>query len=282
MAEPVPPADDLILAELPPGLDVLWGRKERGRTGPKPSLSIDTIVATAIRIADDEGLAAVSMARLARELGFSTMSMYRYVRSKDELHLLMWNSSAAGLGEISGGTWRERLADWAEAQRAAVLLRSWLLEMPLAAPPAGPQSLAFVEQALAAMADTPLREAEKMAVIGAVSIYSLGDARMAHQAAKAAAVTGQPEADYGAVLRTVVTADEYPALHRLAWSPDMTARPRSEELPPGVDQDLLGFRFGLNCILDGIQALIDRRDPTVAATGKIGGRRKSRKDGSPR
>ena len=58
---------------LPPGLDLLWGRRGTGRRGPRRGLSIEAIVAAAIRVADSEGLDAVSMARVARELGFTTM-----------------------------------------------------------------------------------------------------------------------------------------------------------------------------------------------------------------
>ena len=54
---------------LPPGLDLLWGRRERGKRGPRPGLSADTIVEAAVRLADAEGLEAVSMARVAAELG---------------------------------------------------------------------------------------------------------------------------------------------------------------------------------------------------------------------
>lgn len=251
--------DPLILDELPPGLDVLWGRRERGRTGPKPSLRIEQIVDTAVRLADSEGLAAVSMARLARELGFTTMSLYRYVRSKDELHNLMWNSSATGLPAISGTGWRELLSDWAEQQRTALLTRPWLLELPVIAPPAGPVSMAWVEQAIAALGSTPLTELEKLSIVGMMSTYTLGDARLNHQSTAHAQATGRAEPDYGALIRTVVNEREYPALYRLAWSAELTARPDPNGLPPGVDVDLLGFRFGIDCILDGVQKLIERR-----------------------
>src|SRR5512146_2779661 len=103
---------------LPPGLDLLWGRRERGRRGPRPGLSADAIVGAAVRLADAEGLEAVSMAKVAAELGFTTMSLYRYVASKEELLQLMWNASAAGAEElvIEGPDWRTRLRGWAGIQ----------------------------------------------------------------------------------------------------------------------------------------------------------------------
>src|ERR1700761_4683210 len=99
---------------LPPGLDLLWGRRERGRRGPRPGLSADAIVDAAGRVADARGLEAVSMARVAAELGFTTMSLYRYVASKDELLQLMFNASAFGAESlvIEGDNWRSRLRAW--------------------------------------------------------------------------------------------------------------------------------------------------------------------------
>jgi hypothetical protein len=70
---------------MPASLAAAWGRRERPSRGPRPGLSLDRIADAGVRVAQTEGLAAVSMARVAQELGTSTMSLYRYVASKDEL-----------------------------------------------------------------------------------------------------------------------------------------------------------------------------------------------------
>ena len=119
---------------LPPGLDLLWGRREPGRRGPKPGLSVDGIVAAAVRLADAEGLEAVSMARVAKELGFTTMSLYRYVTSKDELLQLMWNASAQGAEnlDLEGTTWRERFRSgrWCSGTHTSNILGSPRCQWP--------------------------------------------------------------------------------------------------------------------------------------------------------
>src|SRR6202453_3960090 len=145
--------DDDPTPVLPPGLDLLWGRRAPGRRGPKPGLSVDGIVDAAVRIADAEGLEAVSMARVAKELGFTTMSLYRYVASKDELLQLMWNASAQGAEtlELEGSDWRSRLQSWAEMQREGIDRHPWITQMPMAAPPLAPNSLSFVERGLETM-----------------------------------------------------------------------------------------------------------------------------------
>jgi len=241
---------------LPPGLDLLWGRRERGRTGPKPGLTVDAIVDAAIHVADAEGLDAVSMKRVAAELGFTTMALYRYVDSKDELLAMMWNASALGLPTVSGDGWREWLANWAMVQFDGVCRRTWILQMPMSRPPAGPASLAWVEQALQAMAVTGLTEAEKMGVVGLISAYSLSEARMQYEESRARAATS--DTDYAAVLRELVDEQTYPALYQAAWSGELDEP--SAGRPTTFDMDQ--FRFGLERILDGVQVLIDRRAAT--------------------
>src|ERR1700733_7614696 len=114
-ADTARPVQSAPPAPLPPGLDLLWGRRGRGQRGPKPGLSVDAIVAAAIRIADAEGLEAVSMAHVADQLGFTTMSLYRHVASKEELLQLMWNGSAQGAEAmvLPGEDWRSRWRMWA-------------------------------------------------------------------------------------------------------------------------------------------------------------------------
>src|ERR1700744_6444226 len=166
---------------LPPGLDLLWGRRERGRRGPRPGLLPDGIVEAAVRVADAEGLEAVSMARVAAELGRTTMSLYRHVASKEELLQLMWNASALGAEHlvIEGDGWRSRLRTWAVIQRDMLDRHPWVAQMPMAAPPVAPNSLHFVERGLAAMDETGLPDASKIQVIGLLSSYTLSEARMA-------------------------------------------------------------------------------------------------------
>ena len=248
-------------AQLPPGLDLLWGRRERGRRGPKPGLSIEAIVAAAIELADAEGLGAVSMARVAKELGFTTMSLYRYVANKDELLQLMWNASAQGAEDLvlEGDGWRERLRNWALVQREMLDRHAWITEMPMATPPLAPNSLTFVERGLEALDDTGLADADKLRVIGLISSYTLSESRMAHEAARAAAAA-PAEAPapwtFEALLRELVDADGYPRLHRLATADAAAAAPASAGEVAGNEQ--AEFLFGLETILDGVAVLTER------------------------
>ena len=245
-------------AQLPPGLDLLWGRRDRGKRGPRPGLSADAIVEAAVRLADAEGLEAVSMARVAAELGFTTMSLYRYVASKEELFQLMWNASALGAEQLvlDGDGWRARLRAWAVIQRDMLDRHPWLTQMPMAAPPVAPNSLIFVELGLRTMDETGLDDGDKLRVIGLLSSYTLSEARMASDAARAARAQARaveagadPAAlwTFDALLRELVDEKTYPTLHRIAWAADAVQRSEREE-----------FLLGIDVILDGVQALIDR------------------------
>ena len=258
---------------LPPGLDLLWGRRERGRRGPRPGLSADAIADGAMRLADAEGLEAVSMARVAAELGVTTMALYRYVANKDELLQLMWNASALGAEHlvIEGDGWRSRLRSWAVIQRDMLDRHPWITQMPMAAPPLAPNSMHFVERGLEVMDETGLPDLTKIRVIGLLSSYTLSEARMAADAARAMAAAAQagaapgnqeagnpaagespgPPQSYEALLRELVDEQTYPRLYRLAWQPEPPG-------PPGPQSEREEFLFGVDIILDGVQSLIDR------------------------
>jgi AcrR family transcriptional regulator len=243
--------------ELPPGIDLLWGRRAPGRRGPKPGLSVDAIVTAAIAIANSEGLPAVSMARVAKAVGFTPMSLYRYVSNKDELLQLMWNASADGIAgfELVGDDWRARLAHWAMQQRDVIETNIWIVQMPLASPPLAPNSVRWMEYGLEALDGTGLGDGDKMRILGLISSHALISARMAFDARQAIADTGDQPLDYTAVLRELLDAEDYPQLHRVVWSGE------ADDEVPGGDA-IAEFRLDLEIILDGIEARLDGADRT--------------------
>src|SRR5260370_25627333 len=83
-------------AEVPATVAAAWGVRERPHKGPKPALSLARIVDAAVRIADTEGLDAVSMGRGAAELEGAPMSLYPHVSFKEELIKLMVGAAPGG------------------------------------------------------------------------------------------------------------------------------------------------------------------------------------------
>src|SRR3954447_20148804 len=94
--------------------DFFWAPRPRPTRGPKPALTLDQITDAAIAIADAEGLAAVSMQRVAADLGFTKMSLYRYLPGKNELVAAMIERALQTPPAVTG-PWREALTAWATA-----------------------------------------------------------------------------------------------------------------------------------------------------------------------
>jgi AcrR family transcriptional regulator len=106
---------------LPASFEMLWGIRERPTKGPKRGLSLEQILDAGVTVASSEGLGAVSMSRVAGELGTSAMSLYRYVASKDELLALMVDAAFGKSVEPfdPSGPWRTGLEKWAWAELGA-------------------------------------------------------------------------------------------------------------------------------------------------------------------
>jgi AcrR family transcriptional regulator len=246
--------DDDSAQQLPPGIAAAWGVRASATKGPKPGLSLDRIVATAVAIADADGLAAVSMNRVANELSSSAMSLYRYVESKDELLTLMVDRA---LGTVPAAAldddWRAGLARWARGTVEAMRAHAWATHVPITGPPLGPNSVAWFEDALHCMRDTGLAEAEKASIVMMLSGYARNHvvlmAEVQAHFLGAAATPHDAMRGYGDTLRRLTDADRFPALHAVL---DAGVFDRAD--PPDEE-----FAFGLERILDGIEALVRAR-----------------------
>src|SRR6266550_8792161 len=119
--------------EMPATVAAAWGVRERSQKGPKPALSLARIVDAGVRVADSEGLDAVSMGLVAASLDTAPMSLYRHVSSKDELVRLMvdaaWGDSPGPA--LAGEGWRTGLSRWAWGFRAALRRHPWAGRIPI-------------------------------------------------------------------------------------------------------------------------------------------------------
>ncbi|GGY78221.1 TetR/AcrR family transcriptional regulator [Streptomyces omiyaensis] len=241
---------------LPPSIEAAWGLRERPTKGPRPGLSLDRIVAAAVALASAEGLAAVSMGRVAKELGVSTMSLYRYVSAKSELYVLMQEAATGGppegLVDPEAG-WRTGLERVALALREIYRRSPWLLRVPVSGPPATPNGVAWWEQMLLAMAGTGLDEGEKLAVTLLVSGFVKNDALVMVELAEAVEASGAAPQEamlqYSRTLRRLVDPAVFPQVAKVI---DSGILDRADD----PDDD---FRFGLARILDGVAALVEGR-----------------------
>jgi AcrR family transcriptional regulator len=233
--------------ELPAPLDLIWGLRDGPDQRRKEALSVERIVGAAVEVADTSGLTAVTMSRVAKQLGFTTMALYRHVRSKDELVALMVETAAAEpatANDVKG--WRAGLERWAWDLLALVRRHTWILEVPLARMPFGPNRLLWLERGLRALRETKLPEDEKAALVLLVNNYVFSEARQRAELSD----RGQEVADHGALLFAFADPERFPAFRRAL---------EAGIFDPSSDDPDADFRFGLERILDGIERLVEER-----------------------
>jgi AcrR family transcriptional regulator len=231
-------------------MELLWGTKPPPGRGRKPGMTVETIVAAAIELADADGLDGVSMRRVADSLGAGTMSLYRYVPSKAELHDLMLDTVIGEdppLGATAG--WRDGLERFARASLDGYRRHPWLLRASLTRGAMGPNQAAVLDAVLAATAGTRLQGGERMAVVGLVAGYVRGVAQQLADTTRTEKDTGVSDeqfwSDLAPLLDSHLDAERYPALTAL-WRD--TALDWVEP-----------FEFGLRRVLDGVEALVESR-----------------------
>jgi AcrR family transcriptional regulator len=217
-------------------------RPEPRRRAP----GVDQFVAAALAVADAEGLAAVSMRRVAADLGSGTASLYRYITNRDELLDLMVDA-AQGEDPLPESTedWRTDISAVAVGLRAALLRHPWLAAELAGRPSLGPNSLRQAESTLrAAVALTPDITRASQAV-GVVRAYVLGSvaAQLAarHAEQRSGLTKEQWQHSMGPYVSEVIAAGRHPMLARRVLE--------AEELDPDAE-----FAFGLDCVLDGLAA----------------------------
>ncbi len=241
-------SDETTPVELPRVLEQLWGIEGRQRPGPKPAFHISDIGKAAVTLADTGGLAAVSMSKVAAALGFTTMSLYRYVDSKDDLYTVMLDHAFGEPPAVDQQGWRARITAWAETFRETMIRHPWILQVPVFEPPLSPNQLLWMEHGLRAFDDTTLTPAERMSSMLLVNIYVRGAVQITtDMQTRPAEVAREADRLYAARLRLLADPDRFPAIA------DSISTITQD------DDDPSEFAFGLDTVLDGIQSRIDRR-----------------------
>jgi AcrR family transcriptional regulator len=263
--------DEVNETGLPASLLAAWGKRDRPARGPKPGLTLSRIVDAAVKVAAAEGQGAVSMSRVAAELGTAPMSLYRYVGAKDELLELMFDAAVGppppDIDDRDG--WRAGLSRWALAVRDALRRHPWAVHIQLHGPPITPNQIGWLEAALRCLRGTSLGEGEKLASVMLVSGHAWRESTLAVDIETAQASDGkwvQVAMNYGATLAGLIDADRHPNVSAMVAS-GIFAEPGEPDYE---------FAFGLDRILDGIESLIDSRTPAKRTLPKPARRRSGR------
>jgi AcrR family transcriptional regulator len=236
-------------------IDTVWSRDDAAQKAP--ALSREAIVDAAIAIADDEGLAAVSIRRIATELRARPMSLYSHIERKDDLIDLMVDEVMAGailVGAVPTD-WHEALRQIADQSRTMVRDHPWMIGAAIHRPMLGPNALRHIDQSLEAVASLDLPPARKRAALLTVDTYTLGYAAWEVRSTVAEkrgrdAVASRGSDALAAYVKTQAASGEYPNLAKLS----------GEELRLDIGAE--SFEVGLEWLLAGIEAEV-----TAGASG---------------
>jgi len=239
-------------------LALLWRDQKRPARSGRRDLSVDRIVAAAIEVADADGVVALSMRRVADSLGVGTMSLYTYVPGKAELIDLMLDTVYAETDKpehVPGG-WRARLEQVAKENWALFHRHPWMLQLGITRPPLGPNVMVKYDYELRAVADIGLHEVEMDTVLNLVVGHAENTARRALDARQVQKDTGLTDVEWwqanGQALAALVDFASYPMAAAVGEAVGAAY---------GSAYDAAhNFDFGLQRILDGVEALLATRE----------------------
>jgi AcrR family transcriptional regulator len=248
-----PSSQSQACASLEASLELLWEGRRPSSKGPRPTLTLEQIVDTAIEVADANGIEAVSMRRIARELGVGAMSLYRYVPDKSVLLDLMLDRVAApsdARREVTRRSWRDVLEAEAWEGRALYLRHPWLLQVNWSRPVLGPNTVAGMELVMSGVGSLPITDREKIMVLSILDAYVTGSVRQQILYENAAEETGLNEEEFWHTqlpfLERAMASGRYPTMSSMA----------GDAFDAGWEET---FVLGLRHLLDGLAADLARR-----------------------
>lgn len=236
-------------------MKLLWGiARKTGWSG----LSAASIVDSAVALADEKGLDAVSMRHIAGLLGVGTMSLYAHIPGKADLVSLMVD---AVLGELypdadapirAGGGWKGGLTFIAESNWMLYDRHPWLLDVSGARPVLGPNACLKYEAELRPLDGIGLSDLEMDSVLTLLLTHTEGTARSLAAQRRAQSETGRDDRSWwdevGPLLGELIDANRFPVSGRVGSA--------AGEAYQAVGDPTRAFRFGLDRILDGVALLI--------------------------
>lgn len=244
--------------DLQRSLTLLWAGNSRGQRGPRAQLNVERIAHAAIRIADADGLEALSMQRIATELGYSTMSIYNHIPSKDLLLEVVADIAAGNPPELdSAADFRHAVRHWVGVLWAGFQARPWLLRIPLDHAPIGPNQLAWLDRLLQPLLTAGLVGGEARAAALHLTAVVRGTAQISIDMTSAHKTEGgfpHTEADLAQALADLIDPHGYPALaavHAAETTSDHSGHKQAdgEALP-------IELSFGVDRFLDGVEAWV--------------------------
>lgn len=239
----------------------LQRHRERGG-GPRGRdrrLTREDIVRAGVAVADAEGVEAVSMRRLARDLRAGPMSLYWYVESKDELlDLMMEQVEDEMLYPQPSGDWRADLRLIADLTRTVLMRHPWAIVLMGTHPPTGPNDARNADHMFGVFLATGVDPHLTARLVSTFVTYLHGSVQndvmeIRGEREMDAAMSGMSEEEQVALhdefFKRITESDEYPNIAQMV-------RAGIDPDDPATRTDR--FEFGLEVVLDGIAARLPR------------------------
>ncbi|GLY63992.1 TetR/AcrR family transcriptional regulator [Amycolatopsis taiwanensis] len=240
--------------DLQRSLTLLWSGRAKGRRGPRPQLTVERIAQAAVRIADADGLEALSMHRIAAELGYSTMSIYNHIPSKDLLLEVVADVAAGKPPELDDtDDFRHAVRHWVAALWAGFQKRPWMLRVSLDHAPIGPRQLAWLDQLLRPLLKAGLVGAEARAAALHLTAVVRGVAQISADmtsAHKTEEGVPRSESEVAQALVELINPRDYPALAAVYEAEAVDGSSGDGEALPGA------LSFGVDRFLDGVETWV--------------------------
>jgi AcrR family transcriptional regulator len=252
------------------GYDLLWARSTEPRSGRRSPLDRTSIVRAAIRIGDTEGLDAVSMRRIARELRTGAMSLYRHVPDKGALISLMIDEviGEEELPAAPSGDWRADLWQVVNGMWATMQRHPWYPEAAMERPPITPNGVAALEYVLSIFDDSGLATGDRMGMVATLSFtvtaVAINAAAEARTRARFQMTEDEMMSSAGIYIGRIIESGKFPRFSELISAAE----------PPDPQFELAA---AVELILDGIAARLEAvraegaRPEPVARPGPVAG-----------
>lgn len=235
-------ADESVdLSDVPQAVLLAWGVLPATTKGPKPRWTLDQLLATAVRLGDEGGVEAITMSGLAKALGSGTMSLYRYVESREDLVILAADH-ALGPGAARGdGTPQDQLRAWVRDLRSAYERHRWLTAIPVGTEPLLPSYLRRLDTGLACLEPLGITGTRAITVLTMLWTYTRGDVEQAAHLAELS--SDRPAAEVNKLVAARISAlGGGEAARVLAALEDDPGVSDEEEFDAAIDLIINGLR----------------------------------------
>ncbi|WP_016698910.1 TetR/AcrR family transcriptional regulator [Actinoalloteichus spitiensis] len=169
--------------DVPRAALLAWGRSPATTKGPRPKWTLERILEAGVRLGDEQGIDAITMSGVAKALGSGTMSLYRYVESREDLVVLTADRALGPGATPEGADWRNRLRAWVRDLRSAYERHPWLTAIPVGTEALLPSYLHRLESGLACLEPTGIPGERAVTVLTMLWTYTRGEVEQAAQLA---------------------------------------------------------------------------------------------------